>query len=253
MPTPPTVAVITATTGHPNLAKCIQSVQEQSYALIEHLVAVDGPEHEAKVDAVLNALPERHGLKVIRLPHATGKGTWNGHRIYGAMPLVMLTDYVCWLDEDNWFDEEHVEDLVRAATSSTGGWGFSLRKIVDTEGNFITLDQCESLGNLHHSFMSAQDYHIDTSCYMVRRDIAVQLAWVWNRIARPPQGEGPGPDRLLCRVLMQHFPVGVWSKRYSLNYTVGSTSESVKGEFFLYGNNVMREHYPQGLPWEATS
>lgn len=251
MPTPPTVCVITATTGHPGLARCITSVQEQSYAMVEHLVVVDGPEHDARADAILDALPDRRGVKVVRLPHATGKGTWNGHRIYGAMPMIAMTDYVCWLDEDNWFDEEHLETMLTAAGSSSGGWAFALRKIVDTAGEFVTLDQCESLGPLHHSFMSAQDYHLDTSCYVVRRDIAIQLAWVWNRIARPPQGQGPGPDRLLCQVLIKHFPQGAWNKRYSVNYTVASTPQSVKGEFFLYGNQVMREHYPQGLPWES--
>jgi glycosyltransferase involved in cell wall biosynthesis len=247
----PTVCVITATTGHPGLGKCIRSVQEQSYASIEHLVVIDGPEWEARADAILGGLSSRRGLKVIRLPHATGRDTWNGHRIYGAMPMVVLTDYVCWLDEDNWFDADHVETMVAAARGASGGWAFALRKIVDTAGEFVTLDQCESLGPLHPSFMSPQDYHIDTSCYLVRRDIAVQLTWVWNRIARPPQGQGPGPDRLLCHILMQHFPAGGATRRYTVNYTVGSTGQSVKAEFFLYGNNVMRQRYPQGLPWEG--
>src|SRR4051812_42596664 len=116
MPPQPTVCVITATTGHPRLARAIASVREQSYAMVEHLVVVDGPEHDARVDGILEELEDRRGLKIIRLPHATGKGTWNGHRIYGAMPMIAMTDYVCWLDEDNWFDEEHVETVLAAAT-----------------------------------------------------------------------------------------------------------------------------------------
>ena len=110
------------------------------------------------------------------------------------------------------------------------------------------LDNCESLGNLHPTFMKPTDFLIDTSCYMVRRDVAVATSWVWNRVARP--ADGPGPDRLLCHVLMREFPNARSTCRYSLNYTVGNTSESVRSSFFRTGNEIMASRYPLGLPWE---
>src|SRR5688500_474382 len=204
----PSVAVITATTGHPNLGNCIRSVQAQTYAHVEHLVVIDGPEWYARADAVVNAMSDTPRLKVMRLPHPTGKNQWNGHRIYGAAPSLMLTDLVCWLDEDNWLDADHLASLVQVMTEANVPWAFSLRKIVDKDRNFICLDECESLGNLHPTIMSDSDYHIDTSCYLLRRELAIRSSWVWNRVARPPAGELPGPDKLLCHLLMQKFPQG---------------------------------------------
>src|SRR5579864_8829985 len=103
MPKNPTVTVITATTGHPRLRRCIESVQNQRYARIEHLVVIDGPEWFDRADETLADMAA-DSLKVLRLPDPTGKNTWYGHRIYGAMPFLVLSDYVCWLDDDNWFD-----------------------------------------------------------------------------------------------------------------------------------------------------
>src|SRR5829696_7268137 len=124
MPDLPSVAVVTATTGHPNLRKCVESVQNQTYAHVEHLVVVDGPERDARADAALGATSGLNRLKLMRLPHATGKDQWNGHRIYGASTHLMMTDLICWLDEDNWFDADHVESLVAAMTQANAPWAF---------------------------------------------------------------------------------------------------------------------------------
>jgi len=249
MPNPPSVCVITGTTGNPKLKKCIESVQEQSYALIDHLVVVDGPEWNEKVDVILGGLEDQRGVKLIRLPHPTGKNYWNAHRIYGAMPSIAMSDFVCWLDDDNWFEPEHIESLVASVTASQAAWSFSFRNIVDADGNFIARDECECLGNLHPTFQNPNDFHIDANCYLLRRDVAIQLSGVWNR---------PGfvaneldPDKLLCRVLMEHFPNGQGTRKYTVNYTVGTTPRSVKADFFLNGNGVMKARYPQGLPWET--
>ncbi len=247
MANPPTVCVITGATGHPNLKKCIESVQEQTYALVKHLVVVDGSEFNKRVDACIASLDDQRGIDVILLPYTTGKNRWHGHRIYGAMPSIAMADYVCWLDEDNWFDPEHIESLISSVQSSQTVWSFALRRIVRQSGEFIALDLCESLGNLHPTFLSPGDFHIDTSCYLLRCDTAIQLAGVWNRTARSK--EAIGPDRLLCRVLMEQFPTGRSTGRFTVNYSVGNTPLSVTADFFAHGNQIMRTKYPDGLPF----
>lgn len=247
MATAPTVCVITGATGHPNLKKCIQSVQAQTYGKVKHLVVVDGPEWNKRFDAVVNSLGSSRGVEIIRLPYPTGRDFWVGHRIYGAMPSIAMTDYVCWLDEDNWYEPQHVESLINSVQSTQSVWSFALRRIMSHEGKLITLDLCESLGNLHPSFLNPNDFHIDTSCYMLRSDTAIQLAGVWNRRGRARDGNGP--DRLLCRILMEQFPTGRSTGRFTVNYLVGNTPHSATADFFTHGNQIMRAKYPDGLPF----
>lgn len=247
MAIPPTVCVITGATGHPNLKQCIRSVQAQTHAKVRHLVVVDGPEWNNRFDALVNSLESLRGVEIIRLPYATGKDAWVGHRINGAMPSIAMTDYVCWLDEDNWLEPNHVETLIQSMQTTQSVWSFALRRIVSQEGKFIALDLCESLGNLHPTYLNPNDFHIDTSCYMLRRDTAIQLAGVWNRRGR--MKDGMGPDRLLCRVLMEQFPTGRSTGRFTVNYSVGSTRLSPTADFFTHGNQIMRSKYPDGLPF----
>ena len=47
------VSIITATVGKPQLANCIESVRNQTYKNIEHIVVVDGKEHWNNADEIL--------------------------------------------------------------------------------------------------------------------------------------------------------------------------------------------------------
>jgi len=39
---------------------------------------------------------------------------------------------------------------------------------------------------------------------------------------------------------------------YTLNYRAGNTGLSVQSEFFLRGNEVMKQKYNGSLPWKKT-
>jgi hypothetical protein len=96
------------------------------------------------------------------------------HRIYGAAPYLAKGDLICFLDEDNWMDEIHVESLVDVLRKGHQ-WAFSLRKIVDQQGKFICLDNCESLGKWP-SILSPDDYLLDVNCFMLSKQLAVDLS-----------------------------------------------------------------------------
>jgi hypothetical protein len=245
-----TVAVITAATGHEKLVNCLRSVQRQTYRHVQHIVVVDGPEWPERVhEAIFQAEPSPRPVHVVQLPYPTGKNNFGGHRIYGALPYLLNTEFMSYLDEDNWIDPDHVESLVSAIRNTAARWAFSLRKIYDASGTLITHDNCESLGNLHPVFHNENLFHIDTNCYLLHREVAVQCSPLWYRRGRWPGGK-PGPDTLVCQMLLKRHPQACCSRKYTLNYTVGSQSGSVRAEFFLRGNQVMRERYPRGLPWE---
>src|SRR6516164_4725731 len=128
----PLVTVVSPTTCDPSVLRAIQSVPDQSYNVIQHLVVIDNPDAPVEIKAAIR----QYKVDVIELPYATGKDRFVGHRIIGASTFLGKGDFFCFLDEDNWFDTNHVASLFDVIRSGFT-WAFSFRKIVDREGNFI--------------------------------------------------------------------------------------------------------------------
>jgi hypothetical protein len=241
------VTIITSTTGRVSLLKCVQSVQDQTgNNEIQHLIIPDGP--TAFYNA--RALYEEHEwpdyLDVVELPYAVGKDRWNGHRIYGAGTFLADGDYIMYLDDDNTLEPNHIDSLMKACGPGCYSWAYSLRKIVDQEGNFLCNDDCESLGR-HHSCLSPQDHLVDVNCYFIAKKLAVDLTPVWYRKAREPGVMEV--DRAIIHVLMGNGVPGVGTGQYTVNYAVGGNALSVAPEFFIQGNKKMDEIYKGDFPW----
>lgn len=232
---PVSVAVITPTTGGPCLDACVASVQAQDLPNITHWVVVDGAEHEAAVRATLQKYEHRHPLEVVVLPRNVGSGGWNGHRTYGAVPWIVDATYVAFLDDDNEFDPDHVRGLVRAVVGSGAAWAHSLRRIVDADGVDVCADNCESLGALCTTPEGGR--LVDTSCYLLDRELAIRCSPAWNARFRDPDGR-PEPDRALVTALLDAQPAipHVVVRRHSVKYRVGATDRSVRAPYFLHHN-----------------
>jgi glycosyltransferase involved in cell wall biosynthesis len=237
------VAVITPTTGTKYLDECLSSVSNQTYKNIQHFVVIDGPEYK---DKALEVLHNHKDKTILTLPENTGAGGYNGHRIYGSIPFLINTDYVMFLDEDNWISPNHVESLVDVINEGND-WAFSLRKIYDGDGNFICTDDCENLG-LWPTCINENELFVDVGAYFLPTSIAVQIAPLWYRRARHPD-EQPEVDRLIMQVLLQYGFKYNTNGRYTLNYRVGNRSDSVQKDFFIWGNLMMEKKYKDGFPW----
>jgi glycosyltransferase involved in cell wall biosynthesis len=244
------VSVITATTGGVRLADCIESVRNQTYKNIEHYVIVDGSDRWEQTSEILNAMefPNGNNEFVIVLPHATGLNRFNGHRIYGGFSFLTNGDYIAWLDDDNEFTPNHIESLVKITQEKQLDWAYSLRQIVDSKGEFICNDDCENLGK-YKSVLN--DHFVDVSCFFVRRELAVNIAPIWHRQARPPNGMME-VDRALTAVLMHEQNKLKFDSNndYTVKYRVGSTGISVQADFFINGNAEMLKRYAGKLPWK---
>jgi hypothetical protein len=234
----PTIAVITGSTGDPLLAEAARSVVRQTWAAhIEHWIVVDGPQFEHATCRIIGKLPESDVVhRILVLPTNTGGSGYVCHRINGAVPWLVDTDYVCFLDQDNMFDETHVQKLVEALPAG-GRWAHSLRKIVNKEGVVVCLDACESLGGLCHTVLNPRDRLVDTNTYLLDRTLAVQISSLWNVRARQ-QGVMEA-DRQVCRTLLQHEPVHGVSRSHSVQYRVDGRADSVSAIFFKRGNAVL--------------
>lgn len=240
------VSVITPTLGNDVLRQALESVQNQTYANIEHLVVADGPQAEASVIALIGETEGVHPVNQITLPYNTGADRYNGHLIYGAALFLVKGRYVCYLDEDNSFDPDHIASLMACITSRGLQWAYSLRKIIDQNGALLGQDDCQSLGRW--PTWNRPDLNlVDTNCYMVRRDVALEQGNLWHHRT----GYFHGPDFRICRALIDNYPAFDCSRKYSVNYMVESSETSVNAEYFAMGNAEMAKRYPDGYPWAA--
>ena len=229
------VAVVTPTIGAKTLSECIQSVDAQTYENLTHYLFLDGREHESKIWHQLEGATK---VKTVRLEENVGQG-WYGHRVYAACSFLVNADVICYLDEDNWIEPNHVEKLVQVLNEGND-WAYSLRKIYDKEGNYLCEDNCESLGKWPVYFNDSV-HHIDTSSFAVRRDVAVAIGHAWY-------GQW-GADRQFFSNVKKVFPKYDCSNEYSLCYRLDGNENSVTQDFFQKGNEVTEQKYGKNYPW----
>lgn len=235
------VAIVTPTIGSPVLKHCIESVQSQTYQDLTHYVFLDGQDHYDKIHPMLYAAAGKRTIKTVSLEDNVGRG-WYGHRVYAACSFLVNADAICYLDEDNWLEPNHVESMVNTLKSNNYDWVYSLRKIHDKQGEYICNDDCESLGKWR--VFSGDRHHIDTCCYMVTREIAITFGHSWF-------GQW-GADRQFMQVLMKYAPNYECSGQYTACYRLDGNSGSVQKQFFIEGNKIMTQLYGNNFPWRKS-
>jgi glycosyltransferase involved in cell wall biosynthesis len=164
------VAVVTSTQGRSTITKAIQSVKDQTRKAT-HYVFIHGSEYSDKTIPHL-----ADDTVAVHLPRANGGGGYGMAPVFALAPFAITEDIIFYLDDDNWYEPDHIESLVEMIEKHDLGWAYSLRKIVDNEGNFICEDNCESLGCIPNSH---QQYLVDNSCYAVRTDVARRHSHAW--------------------------------------------------------------------------
>lgn len=229
--------VIIPTTGSPELKTSVESVLNQTYKTNCYIV-IDGDEYTDKTLEVLGDLVNNDGVHVCSLPINVGAKGFYGHRVYAAFTHLINTEFVGYLDQDNWLYRSHVDNCIKTIHARNLDWCYSLRQIYDKGGQFVCFDDCESLGiwPTYHGI-----HHIDTNCYFIKTEIATKIASVWHG--------GWGQDRVFLQAITKHFPKFYCTSEYSVCYRVDGNEGSVNAKFFENGNAVMSEKYNGVYPW----
>lgn len=233
------VAVVTPTIGSKHLTKCIDSVDKQTYSDVLHYVFIDGREYRSNVKTQVMGASK---LRFVELEDNVGKG-WYGHRVYAACSFLVNADIILYLDEDNWIEPTHIQSIVEAFKGGYD-WVYSLRKIYSKEGEFLCEDNCESLGKWP-VFFDKNVHHIDTSCFAIKRDIAVRIGHAWY-------GQW-GADRQFYKALSTHFPNYVCTNQHTVCYRLDGNPNSVTADFFESGNAINKTNYNGSLPWKTNN
>lgn len=233
------VTVITPTVFSPKLVDAIQSVAAQSYSNITHLVVIDGEEHLSKKPTVL-----AKNLKFVTIPYNTGANGFNGQRIYASVPHLLNSDYVFFLDEDNWYEPDHVRTLVDTIETQKLDWAYSLRKIYTVDGEYVADDNCESLGRWPIWFTHDNpQYLIDTSAFAFKREFIQKTCHLWHSGAW-------GEDRRYFYAIADKSNWNT-SGKHTLCYRVdGIEKKYGQLSFFTEGNQKQLEHYKGQYPWQ---
>ena len=240
-----TLVVVTPTTGKNLdwLTRAMDSVQRQQIVCLRHLVVCDGPEATKATLALREEYLHRIPVQWLDLPYVTGG--YNCHRIYGASPFLAAAAHdagpcqlLAFLDEDNWYADDHLSLMLDTLLDGGHDAVHSLRKIF--QGNdFVCNDNCESLGRLAPSSQGAY-FLADTSTWLLKHDAAVRSSHCWDARARDPHK--PEVDRALTSFLLNSCRVGTVAQ-HSLNYSAGSGTTSVKPSYFMHCNTINRWNF----------
>jgi Glycosyl transferase family 2 len=254
LPETPSVVVITASVGRSVLHRCAESVQIQDYPKVRHLVVVDGPDYSAGATRALADVSRGKQLDVLVLPQNTGHSEHFGYRIYGALPLLVDDDVVCYLDEDNWFEPGHVTVSIGAMAATKASWAYALRRICSEDGEQICADDCDSLGYWPKFATMLPDDEletdeaarhrqypnlVDSSCYFLPRGIACLVAPLWQELHA---------DSVVPSFLVRQY-AGACTGNSTVNYALGGSS-GTPAEWFTEGNSRLHALYGHGqFPW----
>ena len=224
--------VITPTTGKDTVMRAIESVAQQTIPT-EHLIVEDGKDVATK--GLWRFELGLSNAEIITLPENVGADGWYGHRVYAAMPLMVNADYILFLDEDNWFEPNHVETMINKIKSKDLMWAYSLRRIIDEQGQYIGDDDCESLGR-YPTFYDHTLNFVDTNCYCFKREYLVTVAHAFY-------GQW-GADRQFYKAAASTLPAFGCTGEATVNYRA---PERLLG-MFAEGNATMKKAYGD-LPW----
>ena len=239
--------VITPTTGIPELAKAIQSVAVQGEN-VDHWVVIDGVQYAEKAIAIVKE-NQHSNLKLIILPENTGMPQnhfWDlqygfyGHRVYGSMAGLINAKYTLFLDEDNWFEPDHVRTMVEGMQGYGFKWVYSLRNIVDKEGNFICRDDCDSLGVYPNQ---SNISFVDMNCYCFLTEFLIELQHLFYRDTYHCDAE------LYKQAFAKCKPTEFGGTgKYTVNYRC---TKPYQVEWFVDGNVKTKSLYNGSYPWRT--
>lgn len=221
----PTVAVITSTIGRSELRRAIESVRRQRYPC-KHYIFVDGQAYHSQAEAIVKEYPD---VVVTYLPMNTGANGWTNSSINAIAPFLVKEDLICYLDDDNWYEENHIASGVNVLQSQKADYVYALRNFYDKQARFICWDTYESLGEIRCGWevpppvtisFEGREYryevnlnsrhHIDTNCYMMKSDLARLIAPAWY--------SGTRNDQHVYQTLVKLQLNGVCTEQFTVNY-----------------------------------
>jgi hypothetical protein len=198
--------VIIPTTGAVIAKQAVISVLNQTVQC-NVLIIYDGGEAYDFNSDILENLENKNTcnrMSSMILPENVGANGWYGHRVYASVPMLVNTEFVAFLDQDNYFEPDFIEKMETAMDRHGKDIVTCLRKVVQQDGTLIGYDNVESVG------ANKFGYNLfDTSTYLIRQSIA-------HKVCPAIYGKW-GADRPFTNACIAHGLVHL-RNYYGLNY-----------------------------------
>lgn len=236
--------VITATIGRRELRQCIESVRAQTYPLVNHIVFVNGLRYHVAAREVLKDYPEVSAFYLDEETGDYGAGPSMAD-VFVAATFLTRSDWVFFLDDDNFYSPTHVESLLGLAVEHKLAWAYSLRTFVDVSGEFICEDDWISLG--YWPEFGSQSHLVDNSCYAVSLSLAKRYALAWT--AAPLSA-----DRCFFLVLHESGARYGCSGLSTVSYRIGLGTATGAADLYRQTHKNMRARMmSKEFPWRKES
>jgi len=149
MPTP-LISIITPTMGEPSMVKMMKSLYAQDIDF-EHIVLWDNAwagDDNSVVDCVEpEEICDGSWVKSfnIDMPGKMVQGIAAGSALRSVGLMAAKGEYVTFADSDVWHEPNHLQNLLDTVKGKQ--WGLCRRKIWNTTGEYLGVDNFESIGN----------------------------------------------------------------------------------------------------------
>lgn len=246
------VCVLTPSIGKETLSKAIKSVDQQTYRNRRHLIVADGFSVWDRILSIVGANKGKETkIDASLLYDNVGANGFYGHRVYASFPHLINDDLIFFLDEDNWYEHNHIAEAVKIFNIDPGiNFVYSLRNIISSDGKHSLEDNCEALGK-YPAWVTdiqppgtPQTFLVDTSTYAFRTSFLINVCQLWHF--------GWGGDRRFFQAMMSVPEIKfTCTGEYTLNYRLDGNPGSVNLDFFKQGNLAMSKKYGWNtpLPW----
>jgi hypothetical protein len=197
------VAVAVTTVCRETLLRAVRSVYWQDFTGTVHLligIDVDLQGDKARLLQTIEAeRPKNVLLTVVDLGYSTSQRHGGVHRChFGGSLRTILTfaansEWVAYLDDDDWYLPEHLRLCVEAARGKK--WAFSLCWYADSDrSQRLCIDEIESVGPGKGGFAAKFGGFVRPSALIVNKLELPQIHHLWSQ---SPTAKGDGEDRLV--------------------------------------------------------
>lgn len=165
--------------------------------------------------------------------------------VFAGGPFLTRSEWIFYLNDDDFYDHDHVESILSHAKRHSLDWCYSLRKYVTVDGEFICDDDWNSLGDWP-CLAESGEYLVDNSCYAVKRSLATTLGQAW--LLQPMVG-----DRCFLAALKKTGAPFGSTGRSTVNYRIGTGTAHADPESYLRCAYIAGKLFPDGFPWRTPS